>query len=59
MVVSRLFERLSYSNERSSKFEMSLPRIEVFRGGKWQYGTLQISPTIESLYGLGRQATKL
>ena len=35
MVVFRLFEKLRYSNERSTKSE-SLPRIEVFRGGKWQ-----------------------
>ena len=32
---------------------------EVFRRGKWQNGSFQISPKIESLYGLGRQATKL
>ena len=34
MVVFRLFEKLRYSNERSTKFE-SLPRIKVFRGEKW------------------------
>ena len=37
MVGFRLFETLTYSNERSTKFE-SLPRIEVFGGGKWQNG---------------------
>ena len=37
MVVFRLFEKLRYSNEISTIFE-SLPRIEVFRGGKWKNG---------------------
>ena len=58
MVVFRLFEKLTYSNERSTKFE-SLPRIEVFRGENGKMVALQISPKIESLYGLHRQATKL
>ena len=36
MAVFRLFEKLRYSNERSTK---SLPWIEVFRAGKWQNGS--------------------
>ena len=39
MVVFRLFEKLRYSNERSTIFLESLPRIEVFGGGKWQNGS--------------------
>ena len=39
MVVFRFFEKLRYSNERSTKFESILPRIEVFREGKWQNGS--------------------
>ena len=35
MVVFRLFEKLRHSNERTAIFS-SLPRIEVFGGGKWQ-----------------------
>ena len=34
MVVFRLFEKLRYSNKRSAIFLESLPRIEVFGGGK-------------------------
>ena len=37
----------------------SLPRIEVFEGGNGKMVALQISPKIECLYGLGRQAKKL
>ena len=39
MVVFRLFEKLRYSNERSTIFLESLQRIEVFGGGKWQNGS--------------------
>ena len=39
MVVFRLFEKLRYSNERSTIYLESLPRIEVFGGGKWQNGS--------------------
>ena len=49
MVVFRLFEKLRYSNKRSSKFE-SLYHEEKYLeedNGK------MISPKIESLYGLG------
>ena len=34
MAVFRLFEKLRYSNKRSAIFLESLPRIEVFGGGK-------------------------
>ena len=38
MVVYRWFEKLRYSNERSTKFESLYQEysVEVFRGGKWQ-----------------------
>ena len=36
MVVFRFFQKLRYSNERSTKFD--LPQIEVFGGGKKQNG---------------------
>ena len=39
MVVFRLFEKLRYSIERSTIELESLPRIEVFGGGKWQNGS--------------------
>ena len=39
MIVFRLFEKLRYSNERSTFFLESLLRIEVFGGGKWQTGS--------------------
>ena len=38
MVVFRLFEKLRYSDERSTKFE-SILRIKVFREGKWENGS--------------------
>ena len=53
MVNFRLFEKLTYLNERSNKFE-SLPRIEVFEEENGKMVFLQISSKIESLYGLGR-----
>ena len=59
MVIFCLFEKLRYSNERTTKFE-SFNREERFleeENGKLV--ALQMSPKIESLYGLGRQATKL
>ena len=55
----RLFEKLRYSNERSSKFE-SLCHEQKYMGEEnGKMVALQISPKIESLYGLGRQATEL
>ena len=39
MAVFRLFEKLRYSNERSTKFESAPRREEVFIGGKWQNGS--------------------
>ena len=59
MVVFCLFEKLRYSNEKSTKFESALPRIEVFGGRKWQNGSSSNITQIKSLYGLDRQATKL
>ena len=59
MVVFRLFEKLRYPNEKS-KFE-SLYQEQKYleeENGKMVHVALQISPKIESLYGLGRQATK-
>ena len=38
MVVFRLFDKLRYSNKRSTEFE-SLPLVEVFGGGNWQNGS--------------------
>ena len=35
-----------------------LPRAEVLGGGNGKMIALQISPKIESLYGLGRRTTK-
>ena len=39
MVVFHLFEKLRYSNERSTKFESFYQDIEVFGGVKWQNGS--------------------
>ena len=40
MVVFRLFEKLRHSNERTAiNILESLPRIEVFGGGKWPNGS--------------------
>ena len=38
-VVFRLIEKLRYSNEKINCILESLPRIEVFGGGKWQNGS--------------------
>ena len=59
MVVFNLFEKLRYSKERSTKFEsLKEARMEELRGGNGKIIALQLSPKIESLYGLGRQVTK-
>jgi len=54
IVVFLLFEKLRHSNERSTKFE---GLISKNRGGKWQNDISLNITQIESLYGLGRQAT--
>ena len=57
-VVFRLFEKLRYSNERSTKFESLKQEGKYLEEENGKMIALQISPKIESLYGLGRQATK-
>ena len=59
MVVFRLFEKLRYSNERSTKFESLFQEYKYLEEKTGEMVALQISPKIESLYGLARQATKL
>ena len=59
MVVFRLFEKLRYSNERSTKFESFYQEQKYLLGENGKIIVLQISPEIESLYGLGREASKL
>ena len=55
----RLFEKLRYSNERSIKFESLKQEKKYLEEENGKMIALQISPKIESLYGLGRQAKKL
>ena len=59
MVVLIFFEKLRYSNERSTKFESLNHKQRYLEEENGKMVALQISPKIESLYGLGRQATKL
>ena len=59
MVVFRLIEKLIHSNERSTKFESLNHAQKYLEEENGKMVALQISPKIESLYGLGRQATKL
>ena len=59
MVVFRLFEKRIRSNERSTKFESLYHGQKYLEEQNGKMVALQISPKIESLYGLGRQATKL
>ena len=59
MVVFRLFEKLRYSNETSTTFESLNHEQKYLEEKNGNIVALQISPKIESLYGLGRQATKL
>ena len=59
VVVFRLFEKLRYSNERSTKFESLQQEKKYLEEKNGKMITLQISPKIESLYGLGRRAKKL
>ena len=55
--VFRLFEKLRYSNERSSKFEITDHQWKYLEEENGKVVALQISPKIEGLYELGRQAT--
>ena len=59
MVVFRLFEKLRYSNERSTIFDGPYLEKKYLDEENGKTVALQISPKIESLCGLGRQATKL
>ena len=59
MVVFRLFEKLRYQNERSTEFESFNHEKKYLAEENDKMVALQISPKIESLYGLGGQATKL
>ena len=59
MVVFRLFEKLRYSNERSTKFDSLYLEKKYLNEENGNMVAVQISPKIESVYGLGRQATKL
>jgi len=58
MVDFRLFENLRYSNERSTIFESLKREKKYLEEENGKMIALQISPKIESLYGLGGQATK-
>ena len=53
MVVFRLFEKLKYSNERSTKFESLKQEWKYLEEENGKMIAFQISPKIESLYGLG------
>ena len=59
MVVFRLFEKLRYLNERSTKFESLNQEQKYLEKDNGEIVALHISPKIESLYGLRRQVTKL
>ena len=59
MVIFCLFEKLRYSNERTTKFESFNRELRFLEEENGKLVALQMSPKIESLYGLGRQATKL
>ena len=59
MVVFRLLEKLRYSNERSTKFECIYLEKKYLEEENGKMVALQLTPKIESLYGLGRQAKKL
>ena len=60
MVVFSLFEKLKYSKKnRSTKFVSLYQEWKYLKEENGKMVALQISPKIESLYGLGRQATKV
>ena len=50
-----LFEKLRYSNERSTKFESLYQEQKYLEEEICKMVALQLSPKIESSYGLGRQ----
>ena len=52
MVVFRLFEKLRCSNERSTKFERFYLEKKYLEEENGKMVALQMSPKIESLYGL-------
>ena len=54
MVVFGLFEKLRYSNERSTKFESLYQEYKYLEEENGKMVALQISSKIESLYGLPR-----
>ena len=56
IVVFRLFGKLRYSNERSSKFEITDHQWKYFEEQNGKMVAFQISPKIESLHELGRHA---
>ena len=58
-VVFRLFEKLRYSNESSTKFEILYQEYKYLEVENCKVVAHVVSPKIESLSGLGRQATKL
>ena len=58
MVVFRLFKKPRHTNERVTKFESLEQEQKYFEEENGKMIPLQISHEIESLYGLGRQATK-
>ena len=58
-VACRLFEKLICSNERSTKFGSLHHGQKYLAEENGKMVALKISPKIESLYGFGRQATKL
>ena len=59
LVVFRLLEKLRYSNERSTKFESLNQEKKYLEEENGKMVALQLTPKMESLYGLGRQAKKL
>ena len=59
VVVFRLFKKLRYSDERSTKFESPKQDNKYLEEENDKMIAFQISLNIESLYGLGRQAKKL
>ena len=59
MVVFRLLEKPRYLNERSTKFESLYQEKKYLEEENGKMVALQLTPKIESLYGLGRQAKKL
>ena len=59
IVVFRLFEKLRYSNLRSTIFQSLYHEQKYLEEENGKMVALQILPKIQSLYGLGRLAKKL